>query len=74
MSGEFSSYFYRNPASPERLEAQLRKELAEFVPVENKTEAIAKQIEKLRKQIEINTKSLKRSRACTCHCGCHEMD
>lgn len=74
MSGEFSSYFYRNPASLERLEAQLRKELAEFVPVENKPEAIAKQIEKLRKQIEINTKSLKRSRACTCHCGCREMD
>lgn len=68
MTGEFSSFFYRNPASLKKLERDLRKELAEFKPVQNDHEAVLKKIQELKKQIEINTKAL-REGTCKCHCA-----
>ena len=47
MTDEFSSFFYRNPASLKKLERDLRKELAEFKPVQNEPEAVLKKIQAL---------------------------
>jgi len=59
MTDVFSSYFYRNPASIEKLKEKLRQELTDFTPVENDPDAIKAQLEKLRAQIKANTAELR---------------
>lgn len=61
MTNKFSSYFYRNPAALKKLEAELRKELEEFKPVQNEPEAVLEEIKRLRQQVAINTAALNES-------------
>lgn len=58
MATKFSSYFYRNPAAQKKLEAQLRKELGEFKPVQNDPRAVLEEIRRIQQQIEDNSNSL----------------